>query len=90
MTTTMLTALAQQVLEDAAAAEYLRWLDWAYWLVLVICIGAVIAGGAASWRTANVESGRWGRNMILAGLAGALAATLIDQAIAWSYQLIVS
>jgi hypothetical protein len=85
----MLAVLAQ-VLEDDAAADYLRWLNWAYWLVLVICIGAVIAGGAASWRTTNVESGRWGRTMILAGLAGALAATVIDQVIAWSYQLIVN
>lgn len=85
----MLAALAQEVLDDPDAADYLQWLDWAYWLVLVVCIGAVIAGAATAWRTTNVESGRWGRTMILAGLAGALAATVIDQAIGWSYQLIV-
>lgn len=85
----MLAVLTQQILDDPDAADYRRWLNWAYWLVLVICTGAVIAGGAAAWRTTNVEAGRWGRTMILSGLAGALAATLIDQAIAWSYQLIV-
>jgi hypothetical protein len=85
----VLAALAQQILEDPDAADYRRWLNWAYWLILVICTGAVIAGAAAAWRTTNVESGRWGRAMILAGLAGALAAALIDQVISWSYELIV-
>jgi hypothetical protein len=85
----VLAALAQQILDDPDAADYRRWLNWAYWIILVICTGAVIAGAAAAWRTTNVESGRWGRTMILAGLAGALAAALIDQVISWSYELIV-
>ena len=56
-----MTRIIAQVLDDPDAAAYLRWLDWAYWLVLVICIAAVIAGIAKAGEKCVVREGDTGR-----------------------------
>jgi hypothetical protein len=78
-----------QVLQDPDAADYTRWLNWALWLVLALCIGAVIAGAATTALATNPDTGRRGRTLILTGLTGALAAGLLSQLVRWSYDLIV-
>ena len=78
-----------QVLNDPHAADYVRWLNWALWLVLALCVAAVVAGAATAALSTDPDSGRRGRIMILAGLAGALAAGLLSQIVHWSYNLIV-
>jgi hypothetical protein len=78
-----------QVLEDPDAAGYVRWLNWALWLVLALCTAAVVAGAATAALSTDPDSGRRGRTMILTGLAGALAAGLLSQLVRWSYDLIV-
>ncbi len=79
-----------QILDDPDAAAWLQWLNWAYWLVLVASVAAVIAGGATITLTTNTEHARWGRHMILAGLAAALTTALLPQWIRWCYDLIVA
>jgi hypothetical protein len=78
-----------QVLEDPHAGDYVRWLNWALWLVLALCTASVIAGAAIAALSTNADAGHRGRTMILAGLAGALAAGLLTQLVHWSYDLIV-
>lgn len=78
-----------QVLDDPDAAAWLRWLNWGYWIVLAVCVGAVIAGGATIAVTTNTEHGRFGRHLITAGLAGAIALSILAPFIRWSYDLIV-
>lgn len=85
----MVTVIGQ-VLDDPDAGAWAQWLNWGYWLVLVASVAAIIAGGATIAVTTNTEQGRWGRHMVIAGLAGALAAALLPQWIRWCYDLIVA
>lgn len=78
-----------QVLDDPDAAAWLQWLNWGYWLILALCVGAVIWGGATIAYTDNPERGRQGRHLALAGLTGALALALLAPFINYCYNLIV-
>jgi len=79
-----------QVLNDPDAAAWLQWLNWGFWLVLATCVGSVIAGGATAAISTSTEHGRWGRHLIIAGLAGALALGVLSVWIRYCYDLIVS
>jgi hypothetical protein len=79
-----------QVLNDPDAAAWVRWLNFGYWLLLATCVLAVIAGGATIATTSNTDHGRWGRHMVAAGLAGALALAILAPFINWCYDLIVA
>jgi hypothetical protein len=82
--------LLAQVLNDPDAADWVRFLNWGFWLVLATCIGAIIAGGATIAISTSTEHGRWGRHLIVAGLAGAFATAFIAAWIRYCYDLIVA
>lgn len=81
--------LLAQILDDPDARPWVQWLNWGYWLVLVACVAAIIAGGATIALSTNTDHGRWGRHLVIAGIAGALATALLPQWIRYCYQLIV-
>jgi hypothetical protein len=85
----MTMLLAQQVLDDPDAADYLVWLDRGIWAVLAICVLAIIAGGAALALGPHTELGRRATRLIGAGILGAITAVSLSAFTGWCYDLIV-